>query len=539
MAKVSIRQRLARWIAGTSDLGRVVFSSRMYSAARASRSTAGFGMSGNTSADAELSSSLTQLRARSRQMVRDNPYAKRAKVLIVNNVIGPGVGMQAQVMTSRDELAKRVNDDIETLWSEWAAADACHTGGKLHFNDLERAAMGEIFEAGEVLIRKHYRKFGESRIPLALELIEAERLASEYDVIGVASGNAVRMGVEIDNFGRPVAYYLRVRHPGDTRFAAGAREEFERVPAEDIFHLHLVDRWPQTRGEPWMHTVLSKLDMMNEYSQAEVQAARDSAFYFATVTSPPDPDGPPPLADGQEADGTPTYNIASGVIEHLEPGEELNFHAPNRPNTAIDAFLRYMLREIAAGVGPSYASLSQDYSQTNYSSSRLALLDDRDCWRVLQQWWIRAFRFPLHRTFLQVSVMGGTLPAVPADQYWNNRRKFEAVLFKPRGWSWIDPTKEVNAYKEAIKAGLTTLTDVIAATADGRDIEDVIATRKRELAMLEEADIEVDTTVPEATEPRLPQPPDDASPDDSGEEDTQTDEPPARLVSIGGKKNAR
>ena len=69
------------------------------------------------------------------------------------------------------------------------------------------------------------------------------------------------------------------------------------------------------------------------------------------------------------------------------------------------------------------------------------------------------------------------------------------MLFKPRGWSWVDPTKEVAAYKEAIKAGLTTVTDVIAATGGGMDIEDVVKTRKRELAMFEDAGIDVDTTV--------------------------------------------
>ena len=46
--------------------------------------------------------------------------------------------------------------------------------------------------------------------------------------------------------------------------------------------------------------------------------------------------------------------------------------------------MRFMLREIAAGTGVSYESLSRDYSQSNYSSSRLALIDDRDLWRVFQ-----------------------------------------------------------------------------------------------------------------------------------------------------------
>jgi lambda family phage portal protein len=156
--------------------------------------------------------------------------------------------------------------------------------------------------------------------------------------------------------------------------------------------------------------------------------------------------------------------------------------------------MRYMLREVAAGCGVSYESLSRDYSQSNYSSSRLALLDDRDLWRMLQQWWIRAFRKPLHKVWLRQAVYSRTV-AIDIDQYVLNASKFEAVLFKPRGWSWIDPTKEVEAYKEAIKAGLTTLTDVIAQTADGRDIEDVIATRKREIEMLEANGIAVDTDV--------------------------------------------
>jgi capsid protein len=105
------------------------------------------------------------------------------------------------------------------------------------------------------------------------------------------------------------------------------------------------------------------------------------------------------------------------------------------------------------------------------------------------------------------------LPTVTPGQYAVDPSKFEAVLFKPRGWSWVDPTKEVNAYKEAIKAGLTTITDVIAATAGGLDIEDVVKTRKRELKLLKEAGFEVDTTVvaaPPAPAPVAVVPDDDA-----------------------------
>lgn len=465
--------------------------SRMYAAARNTRQTTGFGGGGNSSADAELHLSLPTMRARSRQMVRDSSYAKRAKSVVVNNIIGAGVGMQSQVGTTRAGLNERVNADIEAAFCEWAAADSCHTGGKLHFHDLERAAFGQIFEAGEALVRMHYRAFGASRVPLGLELIEPERLADHIAPPGAVSVDGdVRMGVEVDEFQRPLAYWIRTIHPGDVRMKVGAIDRFERVPASDIFHLHLVDRWPQSRGEPWLHTALRKIDELNEYTGLEVSAARGSAAYFATITTPDDEQ-----SRDQDDTGAPVMDLEPLTVHELAPGEKLDFHTPNRPNSALDPFMRAMLREVAAGTGVSYESLSKDYSQSNYSSSRLALIDDRELYRTFQQWWIRTFRLPLHKRWLQQAVLSGAIESVSPSAYAMSPEKYEAVRFKPRGWSWIDPTKEVTAYKEAIKAGLTTLTDVIAATGGGQDIEDIVKTRRRELDMLEDAGILSDVTV--------------------------------------------
>lgn len=521
----AFRARVARWIA---PAGRSRIGLRLYGGARNTKTTGYFGAS-TSSADAELNSSLAVLRSRSRQMVRDSGYAKRAKAVLVNNVIGTGVGLQAQVLGTRGELNTRVNDDIERAHREWCRADACHTGGAMHFSDLERALLGEVIEAGEVFVRLHFATFGDSRVPLALELIEAERLADSLVEPGPASaGNEVRMGVEVDRFGRAVAYWIRQRHPGDLRAGAGITDSVERVPAENILHLKLTTRWPQTRGEPWFHTAVRKLDDVNEYSQHEISAARASAAYFATISTP---ESPNPLQDEVDETGQGAMAIEPLTIQELRPGEELQFHAPNRPNGAFAEFMRAMLREIAAGVGTSYESISRDYSQSNYSSSRLALLDDRDGYKALQQWWVRSFRDPLYRIWLQQAVLARAVPAIPVDAYGADPERYRAVLWKLRGWSWVDPTKEVTAYKEAVKAGFTTITDVIAQTAGGMDIEDVIATRRRELDMLDEAEIEVDTTVPEVPEPAAEAAPTapDAQPADAEQADAE-DGAPARVL---------
>lgn len=512
----TLRLKFARWVAGSARPRAAV---RSYSGARATRTTGGFG-STTSSSDAELHQDLTRLRNRSRALVRDSAYAKRARNVIVNNVIGTGVGLQAQVQNLRGEgLNERVNTAIEQGWREWCKADQCHTGGTLHFSDLERAALGQVFEAGEVLVRMHRRRFGASRVPLGLELIEAERLADEFSQIAapLPAGHELRMGIEVDEFGRPAAYYVRERHPGDLRFSNGlASDRFERVPAEDVYHLRVVTRWPQTRGEPWMHAIVRKLDDLNEYSQLEVSAARAAAAYFATIETP---EGPSAVVDEKEEDGGQVMNIDPLTIQELAPGEKLEFHTPNRPNAAFDAFVRSLLREVAAGCGTSYESLSRDYSQSNYSSSRLALLEDRDGWRALQQWWVRSFRRPLHEAWMQQAVLAGALPGVTVEAYALGRERYTAAAFRCRGWSWVDPTKEVTAYKEAVKAGFITVGAVIEQTGNGMDLEDYLRDRKRELAEFEAAGVKVDTTVSEAAAAPAAAgatPPEDAEDDDAG-----------------------
>lgn len=523
-----LMDRLRAWFAPAPQ-NRVVAPQmqRLYTGARHGAGTYGFG-SINTSADAELAGALTTLRSRSRALMRDSAYAKRARTIIVNNVVGAGVGIQAQVLTTRDELAERVNDDIERAFKEWSRADSCHTGGALHFADLERAAMAEVVTAGECFIRRHMRYFGGSKVPYALELIEPERLLD--DTVSTLAGipSNVRMGIEVDEWHRPVAYYIRSRHPGDHRFnRVDQNERVIRVPADEMFHLRIIDRWPQSRGEPWLHACLRKLNDMEQYSASELEAARASSYYFGTIESSEETN---PLANTQASGTQPAaMEIESGVVQQLMPGEKMNFHSPSRPNTALDPFLRHMLREMAAGSNVSYESLSRDYSQSNYSSSRLALLDDRDLWRMLQQWWVRSFREPLHREWMRQAVLVRAIPAVPLDAYLTDTARYEAVKWKLRGWSWIDPAKEQAAFEGAVRAGFMTVSDVIAQTGNGADLEDVLKARARELKLMQEYEIEVTTTVKEEEPPKPAPPPE---PDDDENQPTSR---PARLVSFGGR----
>lgn len=502
-------------------------SRRQYAAAKAGRLMYA---AATTSADHELYTSLETMRANSRRLVRDNPFANRAKQVVINNVIGAGVGLQAQVkMTRGGRLAKSINEAIEVAHATWSRAENCHVAGALHLHDIERLLMGEVFEAGEMLIRLHRgQAFGAQGVPFAIELIEAERIADDHEIVSPV-GARVTMGIEHDKYGRTLAVYV---HSADRNALRGgwARDpgRVTRIPADELIHLKLVERWPQARGVPMMHAAVTRLHQLGEFEEAAVIAARIGAskvgfFEQSEISEQGD------LGDGEEADGTASTTVEPGEFTELPQGYKFASWDPNYPSDTFDPFMRAALRGIAAACGVSYEALSRDYSQSNYSSSRLALLDDRDQWRVLQEWWIRSFREPLYRAWLQQAVFADVVDGVSSSLYMASLDRIESVRWKPRGWSWVDPAKEVKAYKEAEKAGYVTKGDVIAATAGGADLQDTIEARERELQMLADANIDTDTA-PLPRDESLPNDSQDAADSTNGAPSGADDAAPLRAV---------
>lgn len=457
---------------------------RLYAGAQHGRLTSDWNVL-NTSADSEIITAMRPIRARARALVRDNDYANNAVRIIKNNVIGTGIRMQAAVSTAGGKLNDRINTIIEDGFEEWSLKENCHTAGLLNLAELEATITGMLATDGEVLIRKIRQPMGKLRTPLTLEVIEADRLVDQWSSAYAPNGNRIRMGVEVNQWGRPVAYWFYPNHPGDFQLASFNATQFIRVPADEIIHLYVIDRWPQTRGISWFHTSIMRLHDAGGYEEAEIVKARATASVVGFITT----DGQV-IPDATESNGDQLRNFEPGTIERLMPGETFTGFNPSAPNPNMDPFMRYMIRSVAAGVGMSYESLSRDYSQSNYSSSRLALLDDRDLWRVLQGFVIRNFRADIHKEWLQAAVLAGD---VNIPDFFSNQKKYQKVRFKPRGWSWIDPAKEVAAYKMAVRSGFMTVGDVISKTADGEDFEDIMKRHHSELETMKEMGLVFDT----------------------------------------------
>ena len=462
-------------------------SRRGYAGAIVSRLTSDW-MSTQSSADAEIKTGIKKLRDRSREMVRNNPYAKQAKRTTQVNVVGSGIKLQSQVLQLRGrKTSDAINRLIEEKWHLWTRAQHCDVAGTKSFQMMEWLAVGALPESGEAIFRIVRRPFGNSKIPLAIELLESDVLDEEYQGPTLAKSNQWRLGVEVNEWGRPVRYAMLTRHPGDDWFQSAPQSNIKHVllPAADVIHLFLPERPQQNRGVPWFHSVMADAHQLQGYEEAAVIRARAGASVMGFVTSPEgELEG-----DGVEADRR-ISSFEPGMWKYLEPGQNVSVPNISSPDQQYEMFVKNKVRRFASGFGCSYETLSRDFSETNYSSSRLSLLEDREHWKVIQSYLIENFHNRVFREWLNLAVLAGELPF---DDYDTRPERYDTPRWMARGWDWVDPLKEAKAYRQMEQAGYYTKSQIVAKL--GGDFYDNLTEFAREQQTAQELNVELDRDI--------------------------------------------
>ena len=446
---------------------------RSFAGAELDRLTAAF--KGTTlSANEELIRALPTLRARSRQLANDNDYGRRFLQMVKANVVGPnGIALQARPRRTDGTIDRPDANTIEKAWAEWGKPANCSMNGRLGWREIQRLVMETVARDGECLVQMV--KTDRSKYGMALHIIEADYLDETLNQAESNNQPAIKMGIEVDGYDRPVAYYLRTSHPGDGKILFNGKP-YIRVVAEEIIHLYITERPGQSRGLPWMHTAIRRLNMLGGYEEAELVAARTAASKMGFFTSP-DGDGMP--GDDVDAYGSLISEAEPGVFEQLPAGVDFQSFDPTHPTSAFPEFVRATLRGAAAGLGVSYHTLSNDLENVNYSSIRSGVLEEREQWKVLQSWLSEQFCEPVYNAWLTMALDFQKVP-LPKKQI----DKFREVVWMPRGFAWVDPLKDAQANAQAIEMGVLTRAEVAAAT--GRDLDEILEQLATEKARLEE-----------------------------------------------------
>jgi len=195
----TILNKAATWLRGTPKPAH----QRSFQAARMDRLTANW-MATEASLNHELRSDLNKLRSRGRELLQNNDYAVKFAGMCKNNIIGPG-GVRLQVRTEdrpgiQDRLA---NTAIETAWKDWS--QACDITGRQSLRDICDTLVGGLPSDGEFLVRIVRGTEAANKYGIALQIIDVDRIDTTLNVGKTATTNAIILGVEVDDYRRPVA----------------------------------------------------------------------------------------------------------------------------------------------------------------------------------------------------------------------------------------------------------------------------------------------------------------------------------------------
>lgn len=450
---------------------------RGYSGAISSRLT-GDWLNPTTTGDEEIRRDLQKLRNRCRELERNNDYVRRYLNGLDSNVIGSsGVMLQMKVEDSPlvyDEQANRV---IEREWHKWCNRKHTTPNGRQSWLEICKLALRSCARDGDVLlqlVRGYNNDHG-----FAVQLIEADMLDIHHNNYRLANGGEIRMGVETNTVGRPVAYHILTAHPGETSDTSRKRV---RVDADDIIHLYNPERISQTRGVPWMVSAMTRLQMLAGYEESELVASRTAACKMGFLTKDAN-------AENYTGEEDEDYNLIMeaepGSIEELPTGMRFQEWNPQHPTSAYKDFVKATLRGISAGLNISYNTLANDLEGVNYSSIRAGLFDEREHYKSIQNWFIDSFVQPVFEAWLEASILNGVFPFGV-----NKFDKMNQPKWCARRWPWVDPLKDMQANILAMNNGLVAKRNIINYT--GGDIEDVYSTIAADKKLAEDKGLRFD-----------------------------------------------
>lgn len=449
------------------------------------------------SPDEELRGSIRTLRARARELVRNNPYVEHYSRLLAINVVGPsGFRLQVKVPQERRQAKRLVENGWQRYVSGTVTVDGETDGVALMALAVETAAID-----GECFLRR-FPGHPSNPFRYALQFVDADLVDETMNRRKGRNENEVRMGVEVDGEGRRVAYWLR--DPSAT-YGTVLRSEGERVPAEQMFHLYIQRRPNQTRGLPWVLSAMIPLRMVDRYEESEAVAARIAASKMVVFEPTEDANldvetGEKPGGEAEE--GTASARPGEEDAEYFEANPGSGFKGPwghkvvpidwQHPSGNFNPFRKGMLQKSGTGLGTSYPSLANDPEGVNYSSLRGFLLLERDHWLMKQGWLVRRLLQPWYAEWLPLATLAGAVP-VPAE----SAGQFLDARFLGRGWPWTDPLKDVVATKEGIRAGLTS--QMRDCASRGEDFEEILEELAEAARMAAVKGVTLDTSVAEGT----------------------------------------
>ena len=436
----------------------------------------------NTSPSGIDQSELGLLQRRSRDMVRNTPWAGRAITADTANEIGSGI------VVKPDTPNAEFNSELKQLIADYAPhADSA---GTLSIYGIQSLAVRARRESGEAFIRIRPRQINDGLpIPVQFQLIESDYCPASFTQ-QASNGNKIKSGIEFNAIGRIVAYWMYRDHPAD----GGNLADMVRVPAEQIIHHFIPLRPGQIRGVPSGVQAFVRSYTYDQFDDAELVRKKNRAQFTGVIQQPKletedDWMFNPITGEPITGDNIGSLNIEPGTFPSLLPEEEIVLFDGDKGGSNDQDFAKRQLLGIAAAYGTPYQIMTGDYSDVNDRVWR-AIINQyrREIEQIQDLYTIQQVCRKMHNAIVDYAIMGGSI-AIPPD-FAERPHAYSRAIFQPQAWPFVHPLQDVNAMAKMKNEGFDSRQNIMARRGRDADIVDKQrqedSQREQELGLIKE-----------------------------------------------------
>jgi len=374
-----------------------------------------------------------------------NHYTDRLLQLTRNNVLGAdGIVLMAQRRDAPSALA------IEQNWEEFTAHPM--RDARLVWRDFSDSVFDEAAKWGEVYLC--FRRMpSTSDTPMHLrfryQLLTPNDLRPEYSDLDPSITLSRQTG-------EPARYHFKERINGG-----------RSVPASEIVQVFWPRRAIDGRGISWFRKIRKHMDLLylleTGHLEHAIKLARVPGYtllpdrmYNSLIGFNPNADEPLTEDDIHKRSQQHQIPTSSDGTQYLPAsGSWLKIDSALQP-AAFQNLRRGAIAGIAVGWGINYNTVASDLAGINFTTGRMAKLEDETFYLELRAW----LQTVIERIF----------------EHWEERtfqvRESTTVFkFNYREYKYLDPQKQSSADKIALANGTTSRRRI--AARDGNDIDEI------------------------------------------------------------------
>jgi len=425
--------------------------------------------------NAYIDSDVSKAQAIGLNLLTENPIGAGIANAFANGVLGNGLKLESFINrsllkgVSESEISK-IQETIEAYWDVWSATPSmCDHYQKNSLAAIETMALKSIIGEGDGLLHVGIVRDGNAYYP-QIQWIDGTAIETPPEKFGQKN---IVSGVEIDNKGRDVAYYVRESQGNDlnvTYKRCPVKSKVRNITAFQLVKFNEIQQCV-VRGRSMLIPVKDLLIQSGRYIESEVVKAIIQSYMTFFITQEKDVEEQPgkstaeEIAEGgivndegseyEEDEDDRELGLGPGLINQLRPGENAVLPESKAPTAGFREFMETLLKLVGMAVNIPYESLLKSFN-SSYSASQASLQEAARGYAIFRNEFEIKFMKTIYSAFVDCLILQGVIKC----------KGYEDDIYARSSWlkaNWhgpailnIDPVKNAKAANLAINANLTT-----------------------------------------------------------------------------------